>query len=77
MEEFALDKDYTASFIPFFFGIGYVAKGTVFHQGKAVAIFEAQGTTLTATREAARAKAQEIHRRLKRAKVKKRSTRRR
>ena len=49
-------------------------KGTVFRQGKPATIFEACGITMTAMTEAARAKAQEIHRRLKGAKVEKRST---
>jgi hypothetical protein len=77
MGTFDLDKDYSASFLPYTTGSGFVAKGTVFRQGKPVAIFEARGITMTAMTEAARAKAQEIHRRLKGAKVEKRSTKKR
>ncbi len=72
MEELALDKDYTASFVPSYIVTGFVAKGTVFLQGSPVAVFEVHGNTLSNTTVAARAKAQEIHRRLKGAKTKKR-----
>jgi hypothetical protein len=72
MEELALDKDYTASFVPSYIVTGFVAKGTVFLQGSPVALFEVHGNSLSTTTEAARAKAQEIHRRLKGAKGKKR-----
>jgi hypothetical protein len=42
MDKFDLDKDYSASYMPLRKGSGYVAKGTVFFQGKPVEIFEAR-----------------------------------
>jgi hypothetical protein len=69
MATFALDENYTATCTPYRRGDGYVAKGTIFHKSKLVEVFEAHGGTPSSAEEAARAKAEEIWRRLKAAKV--------
>ena len=63
------DTDYVATWVPYRTDIGFVAKGTVFRKDKPVEIFEATGHTLPATEEAAQAKAEEICKRLKAAKL--------
>lgn len=68
MPTFDLADDYTASYVPYRHGPGYVAKGTIFHKGKPVEIFEAHGRTLPDTDKAARVKVQEVCKRLKAAK---------
>ena len=78
MAIFELDEDYSASFVPYRKGSGYVAKGTILFRGKPIEIFEALGPTLPVTTRAAWVKAEEIVARLKAAKpkVKKRATKR-
>jgi len=75
MAIFDLGSGYSASFIPYRHGLGYVAKGTIFCGGKPVAIFEAHRRTLPELAEAARARANEVCKGLKRAKRKKRALR--
>ena len=77
MPTFDLDADYSASFTPYRHGSGYVEKGTVYYQGKPAELFEVYGDTIFDADHAARAKAQEIHRRwvaLYAAKAQKRAT---
>lgn len=69
MATFPLDLDYLATATSYRIGDDYVAKGTLFHKGKPVQIFETHGATAPAAEDAARAKAEEIWRQLKAVKV--------
>ena len=64
MAVFHLDRNYSASFIPYKARFGYVAKGTIFHHGEVVEIFEARGRSVPDMEKAAWAKAFEVYRRL-------------
>ncbi|HKD48278.1 MAG TPA: hypothetical protein VKB67_11385 [Rhizomicrobium sp.] len=61
MASITLDKDYSATYVPYQHGPCYVAKGIVFYREKPVRIFEAYGPTIPDTEKAAREKAAEIH----------------
>jgi hypothetical protein len=69
---FALDADYSADFVAHLMVSGYLANGIVRFRGKPIGIFEAHGLTLPLTTEVARQKAEEVVRRLKALKVKRR-----
>ena len=65
MAIFHLDDNYSASFVPYRTGAGYVAKGTIMFHGMPVKIFEAEGLTLPIATRAAWVKAEEIVAQLK------------
>jgi hypothetical protein len=73
MATFPLDEKFTATATPHRHGNGFLMKGALFYKGKLKETFEAQGRTLPAAEDAARARAEEIWRRLRTASVRRQS----